>query len=103
MFFKNYQRSFKEVLFYKYYPQNFFWWMLLWVIEMLQYRKIKVSDEIDINKLNKSKECMICHYWYFKDISYELEPFVCNKCHDISIMAYELENIAVLNLKRCWL
>ena len=66
---------------------------------MLQYRKIKVSDEIVINKLNKSKECMICHYWYFKDISYELEPFVCNKCHDISIMAYELENIAVLNLK----
>ena len=66
---------------------------------MLQYRKIKFSDEIDINKLNKSKECIIFHYWYFKDISYELEPFVCNKCHDISIMAYELENIAVLNLK----
>ena len=24
---------------------------------------------------------------------------VCNKCHDISMMAYELKNIAILNVK----
>ena len=29
---------------------------------MLQYEKIYVSEEIDINKSNKSKEFMICHY-----------------------------------------
>ena len=40
---------------------------------------------------------MICHYWYFKDIGYKFEPYVCNKCHDISMMAYELENVAILN------
>ena len=34
---------------------------------------IDVLEGIDINKSNKSKECMICHYWYFKDIGYELE------------------------------
>ena len=34
---------------------------------MLQYERINVSERIDINKSNKSKECMICHYWYFKD------------------------------------
>ena len=32
---------------------------------MLQYEKIDVSKEININKSNKSKECMLCHYWYF--------------------------------------
>ena len=53
----------------------------------------------DINKSNKSKECIICHYWYFKDIAYKFEPYVCNKCHDISMMTYELENIATLNVK----
>ena len=29
---------------------------------MLQYERISVSEGIDINKSNKSKECMICHY-----------------------------------------
>ena len=27
------------------------------------------------------------------------EPEVCNGCHDISIMAYELEHITILNVK----
>ena len=74
---------------------------------MLQYERINVSEGIDINKSNKSKECMIFHYWCFRDIGYECELYVCNKCHDISMMAYELENIAILNVKgvdyRCFL
>ena len=35
---------------------------------MLQYDRIDVSEEIDINKTNKSKEYMLCQYWYFKDL-----------------------------------
>ena len=66
---------------------------------MLQYEKIDASEGIDINKSNKSKEYMISHYWYFKDIGYKFEPHVCNKCHDISMIAYELKNIAILNVK----
>ena len=36
---------------------------------MLQYERIDISEEIDFDKSNKSVECMICHYWYFKDIN----------------------------------
>ena len=42
---------------------------------------------------------MICHYWYFKDIGYRFGQSVCNKCHDISLMTYKLENIVMLNVK----
>ena len=42
---------------------------------------------------------MICHYWYFKDIGYKFQPYVRNGCHDISMMAYELKTIAILNAK----
>ena len=66
---------------------------------MLQYERIDVSEETDINKSNKSKECMICHYWCFNNIGYKFEPHVCNKYCDISTMAYELEYIAILNVK----
>ena len=66
---------------------------------MIQYERIDVSEGFDLNKTSTSKEFMICHYWYFLDIGYKYEPHVCNKCHDISMMAYELKNITILNVK----
>ena len=35
----------------------------------------------------------------FKDVGFKFEPHVCNKCHDILMTAYELKNIAILNVK----
>ena len=61
-------------------------------------QNIDVSEGSNINKSNKSKQCMVCHYWHFKDISYKFQPYFCNKCHDISKMAYKLENIAIPNV-----
>ena len=34
---------------------------------MLQYERINISEGSDFDKTNKSVDCMICHYWYFKD------------------------------------
>ena len=66
---------------------------------MLQYKKITVSEGIGINKTSLSKECTLCHYWYFKDFGFKFETNVCNKCHDVLMTAYELKNIAILNVK----
>ena len=66
---------------------------------MLQYDRIDVSEGIDTNKTSASKECDICYYWYFKDVGFKYEPYICNGCHDISMMAYELKNIVMLNVK----
>ena len=42
---------------------------------------------------------MLCHYWYFKDVEFKFERHVCNKCYDVLMTAYELKNIAILNVK----
>ena len=34
-------------------------------IKMLYYDRIDVSERIDVNKTSASKECDVCHYWYF--------------------------------------
>ena len=34
---------------------------------MLQYEKIDVSEGVNVNKISVSKECKLCHYWFFKD------------------------------------
>ena len=66
---------------------------------MLQYERIDVSEGIDINKTNASKECMLCHYWYFKDVGFKFERNVSNKCYDVLMTAYKLKNIPILNVK----
>ena len=66
---------------------------------MLQYEKIDVSGGIDTNKTSLSKQCMLCYYSYFKHGGFRFEPHVCNKCHDVLMTAYELKNIAILNVK----
>ena len=66
---------------------------------MLQYQKTDVSEGIDVNKTSASKECKLCHYWFFKDIGFKFDEHVCNGCHYLLTMAYSLKNIAVLSAK----
>ena len=66
---------------------------------MLQYERIDVSEEIDINKWSASKECDICRYWYFKDVGFKYEPYVCNACHGISMIACDFKKNAIFNAK----
>ena len=66
---------------------------------MLRYQKIDVSEGIDINKTSASKECEVCHYWFFKDIGFESEEHVFSQCHHVLTRGYSLENIANLGAK----
>ena len=71
-------------------------------------KKIDVSEGIDTNKTSASKECMLCHYWYFKDVGFKFEPHVCNKWHDVLMTVYKLKNIEYwsnwsnIECKRYW-
>ena len=60
---------------------------------MLQYDRINVLERIDIYKTIKLKECMFCQYWYFKKVGYKFQSYLCNGCHAVSMMAYELKKI----------
>ena len=66
---------------------------------MLYYDRIDISEGIDVNKTSASKECDICHYWYFLNYSFKFQPNVCNRCHDLLMMSMNLSDIAILNIK----
>ena len=42
---------------------------------MIYYDRIDFSEGNDFKKKNKSKECYVCHYWYFlnkiKDLNFK--------------------------------
>ena len=66
---------------------------------MLEYDRIDISKGIDVNKTNESKECDICHYWYFKDIDFRYEPYLCNGCHDLMQKAMSFNDVVIVYVK----
>ena len=66
---------------------------------MLYYNRIDISEGIDINKISESKECDICHCWYFLNKSFNFQPNVCNRCHDLLMMSMNLSDIAISSIK----
>ena len=66
---------------------------------MLEYGRTDISEGIDVNKTNLSKECDICHYWYFKDIGFKYGPYLWNGCHDLMQKAMGFNNIAIVYIK----
>ena len=73
--------------------------MFIQITKMLYYDRIEVSEGIDVNKTSTSKECDICHYWYFLNYSFKFQPNVCNRCHAFLMMSMNRSDIAVLNIK----
>ena len=45
-------------------------------MKMLYFDRIDISEEIDVNKTSKSKECNICHYQYFVHNGFTFQPNV---------------------------
>ena len=66
---------------------------------MLKYYRIYLSEGTGINKTNASKECDICHYWYFLDKGFKYEPYFCNGCHDLMQKAMNFNDFAIVSIK----
>ena len=47
---------------------------------MLKYDKIDISKGIDVNKTDKSKEYILCHYWYFSNKNFSYGRYLCDGC-----------------------
>ena len=67
---------------------------------MLEYDRIDISEGIDINKTNASKECGICHYWYFLGRCFKHKPYLCNGCHNLMQKAMNFNDVAIVSVKR---
>ena len=66
----------------------------------MEYDRIDISEGIDVNKRNKSKECILCHYWYFLDNNFGYGPYLCDGCYNIMQKSNNLKNIAIVHIKK---
>ena len=63
---------------------------------MISYEKIAGH-----NNKKECVKCMICNHYYFKD-NFNYQPYLCNKCHDISMAVMNLSDFFlsdILNIK----
>ena len=66
---------------------------------MLYFDRIDVSEGIDVSKTSASKDCDICHYWYFLNYNFKFQPNACNRCYDLLMMSMNLSDITILKIK----
>ena len=66
---------------------------------MLEHERTDISEGIDVNKTNLSKECDICHYWCFSYTGFKYEKYLCNGCHDLMQKAMSFNNVAIVYVK----
>ena len=83
----------------KYYPQVFLY-KCLYELQMLEYDRNDISEGVDVNKTNASKEYDVCHYWYFKDVGFKYEPYLSNGCHGLIQKPINFNNIAIVSVKK---
>ena len=50
---------------------------------MLKYDKNDISEGIDVNRTDESKECKFFHYWYFLNKNFSYGPYACDGFYDI--------------------
>ena len=64
----------------------------------MYYDIIDVSKGVYHTKSNKSRECMIFHYWFFNH-GLEFQCSLCNGCHDLLMLCLNISDIVSLLLK----
>ena len=64
---------------------------------MLEYDRIDISEGIDIKKCNEtSRECSLCKFYYFLNRNFNYQMYLCDRCHDMSMKANSMQNLAII-------
>ena len=67
-------------------------------MKMLEYDRINISAGIDVDKTNKSKECMLCHYLYFLHKNFSYGSYLCDGCY-MTQKSIDSKNIDIVYFK----
>ena len=66
---------------------------------MLYYDRIAISKGTDVNKTSKSRECDICHCWYFLNKGFKFQPNLCNGYYELLMISMTLAVLLFSPLK----
>ena len=59
---------------------------------MLYFDRVDISEGIDVNKTNVSKECIAWRYQYIFDKCFKFQQHVYNGFHDVLMMSKKIRS-----------
>ena len=68
--------------------------------KMLECDRTDISEGIDVDMSDKSKECMLCHYWYFLNKNFSYGPYLCDGCYNMMQKCNKFKTIAIVLLEK---
>ena len=64
---------------------------------MLEYDRTDLSEGVDVKECNEtSRKCSLCKFYYFLNKKFNYQTYLCDGCHDISIKATSMQNLAII-------
>ena len=61
----------------------------------MYYKRIDLEEGIDLTKSTDSEKCIVCHYWLCNH-GFIFQNFVCNGCHDLTMLCLGLSDISII-------
>ena len=63
-----------------------------------QYKKITNDEGIDHSRYICTRFCDVCKFCFFVDRNFNYEDYAYNRCHNLLMMPYSLDNIVILRV-----
>ena len=79
---------------------NIFRRIFVWIIRMLEYDRIDILEGIDVDKTDRSKECIFCHYWCILNKNFKYGPYLCDGCSDILQRSTDSKYVTIVHVKK---
>ena len=58
-----------------------------------------MPEEVGVNRTTDSRECDICHNWYFRKINFKFQPKFCNGNHDLMQKVITFNDVVIVSTK----
>ena len=58
------------------------------------------SIDVDCTGVGSSKQCDICHFYFFKNRNFNYQHYICDGCHDAALRAQAITDIKIIIIKR---
>ena len=68
------------------------------MLQILYCDRTDISEGVDFANSNKSKECLICQC-LFLNHGFKFQDYVCNSCHDLTMLCLNLSDITIITAK----
>ena len=66
---------------------------------MLYYGRIDKRKGTDPANSNSSKECIICHYWFFNH-GFNFQDSECKGCNVLAMLCLNMSDINIITVKK---